>query len=325
MENTILFNIAIASILISGALLLCQLHTPFDGITIGIIQTASHPALDAARNGFEAEMIKQLGAHVRFVTKNAQGSIANAQIIAQSFANNIHIDGILAIATPAAQALAHIEHIKPVFIAAVTDPVASGLLGGTNNNVCGSSDMVNSTTIAQLAITLAPTAHTAALLFTVSEASSAAMAQELQREFIKHGLQVFSVGIAQEIDLPAAVHKACTADIIITPIDHTVASAIAFIATQTQRAKKPLIVSDNFLVNHGALAAAGVDYTIVGKQAAECAIQVLVHHKKPITLPLMKQSGTVVINKKVLIELGLCLPPQLSTATFVQKGNSSCC
>lgn len=91
------------------------------------------------------------------------GSVADAHTIAQLFVGDDAIDGILAIATPAAQALAHVEHVKPIFITAITDPAGIGLLG-LQSNVCGSSDMVDSARTAQLAIACKQSAKVAAVM-----------------------------------------------------------------------------------------------------------------------------------------------------------------
>ena len=50
-------------------------------ITIGILQTASHPALDASREGFINKMKSSLGEKVSFVIKNAQGLTTNIHTI----------------------------------------------------------------------------------------------------------------------------------------------------------------------------------------------------------------------------------------------------
>lgn len=323
MKHKAITSITMVAILTTGIWLFKKNNTTKTGITIGILQTASHPALDAACKGFQDELRAHLSDSVHFKVKNAQGSIAHMHTIAHSFANDNRIDAILAIATPAAQAMAHIEHHKPIFITAVTDPASLGLLG-PQSNVCGASDMVNSTKTVELATALVPHAHTAAVMFSISEASSTIMAAQLHAHLAKCGLQVIDIGISQETDLPAAINKACSAaDIIITPLDNMVASTISFIAMQTQRAKKPLIVSDNLLVGKGALAAAGVDYTIAGKQAAQCAVQVFVEHKKPHEITLAHQAGSIVINKSVLDHCGLSLPENLAQTATIISGEQS--
>ena len=62
-----------------------QLHKENHVCTIGILQTASHPALDAAREGFMTAIKEKVGDRIDFVIRNGQGSISNIHAIAQQF------------------------------------------------------------------------------------------------------------------------------------------------------------------------------------------------------------------------------------------------
>ncbi|MBT3456231.1 ABC transporter substrate-binding protein [bacterium] len=278
-------------------------------LTIGILQTASHPALDAARTSFVNSLRKTLGNRVNFVTRNAQGIISNAHTIAQSFHNNKNIDGILAIATPAAQAMANIEKKKPIFITAITDPNKLGLIH-KKTNVCGSSDVIDIDRTVRLLSELAPKAKTVAIIFNTGEVSSADMAETMKQKLQKNGLSVISLGITQECDIIHATQKACKdADAVLTPIDNTIASTISLMANKAKKAHKPLIVSDNLLVEKGALAAAGTDYKTCGLQAAECALMVFEKNIKPANIKIMKQKAKAIcINKTLCKYLGIQIP-----------------
>ena len=309
--NTIKNLTLIIGIITVGLFLQFNKKNNANQIKIGIIQTASHPALDAARKGFESKMQEKFGNNVKFIVKNAQGSIVNAHTIAQSFKNDSTINGILAIATPAAQAIAHIEKIKPIFITAITDPASLDLIHPTTN-VCGSSDMINIDNTITLIHGLIPKAKNIAILFSVSEISATTMAKQMQEKLRSKNIQTASIGVANESDIPAAISKACKSNAILTPIDNIIASTITFIAQQAKIAKKPLIVSDNLLVKMGALAASGVDYKEAGRQAAECAINVFANKKQPASLPILKQkTGIIFINESLLHELGLKIPISL--------------
>ncbi len=61
--------------------------------TIGILQTASHPALDASRDGFVEELQHTIG-NIAFVIQNAQGSVTHAHAIAQQISRKQTITGI---------------------------------------------------------------------------------------------------------------------------------------------------------------------------------------------------------------------------------------
>lgn len=286
--------------------------------TIGILQTASHPALDAARDGFVEELKNKIGDSVEFVIQNAQGSVSQAHAIAQQFRANKKITGFFAIATPAAQAMSAVEKEKPIFIAAVTDPQALGLLYPTTN-VCGTQDMINVKAEIDMLRQLVPHAKTVGLLYTSGETNSVALVKQMRLELEARGLMPIDFAASNEADMPAVVERACRkADVILAPTDNTVASSISLIASITHKHKTPLFVSDNMLVTFGALAARGVDYKESGKQTARIAYAVLSEGKKPSELPIEQtKTNSIYINKKTLDALGLTIPEALQKHAII--------
>jgi putative ABC transport system substrate-binding protein len=282
------------------------------GITIGIIQTASHPALDAACKGFKDALEKKLGASVTFVEQNAQGSVAQAHMIAQSFAHDSSIVGIYAIATMAAQAAVTNSTDKPIFIAAVTDPAAAGLVF-EGSPVCGSSDLVDVKKEVDLIRQLTPQVKVVALLYNQGEINSSVLAQKYEAELQAQGYTVKHMTVMQEVDVPFAVDRALAeADCILAPTDNTVASTIVLIAQKALEVQKPLFVSDNMLVTYGALAAAGVDYYQLGVYAAQCAVDVLVSKKSVADVGIAKSRvGELFINSTVVAKLNIMVPEEL--------------
>ncbi len=289
--------------------------------TIGILQTASHPALDAARDGFMEELQHKLGDSVEFIVQNAQGSIANAHALAQQFHANQQFNGFFAIATPAAQALSSLEKNRPVIIAAVTDPSALGLTHVLNTNVCGTTDMIDVNAEIEMLTQLVPQAKNIGIIYTAGEVNSIALVKQMHQEVAARGLTATDFAIGSEADLHAIIELACRkTDLLLAPTDNTVASTIAAIAAITAKHKKPLIVSDNMLVKCGALAARGVDYKATGKQAAEIAYKVLVEGQKPEELPIAEPKiETVYINKNVLDALGLTIPDILKKQSILYQ------
>lgn len=280
--------------------------------TIGILQTASHPALDAAREGFVIELQTKLGNKVEFVIHNAQGSVAQAHAQAQQFHANKQYNGFFAIATPAAQALSVLEKERPIVITAVTDPDALGLIYPLTN-VCGVSDMIDVKGEIAMLTQLVPHAKTVGLLYTSGETNSIMAVSQMRKELEVRGLTAVDFAVSNESDMAAVVELACRkTDVILAPTDNTVACAITLISAIALKYKKPLIVSDNMLVSAGVLAARGVDYKESGKQAARIAYKVLVNGRKPYELPIEQaKSDTIYINKQTLIELGLNVPETL--------------
>ena len=96
-------------------------------VNIGIVQIVQHPALDTARQGFlDALADKGYKQNENLVVdyQNAQGEQANLQTIAQKFVQD-KPKLVLAIATPAAVAMANATTDIPILITAVTDPVSA--------------------------------------------------------------------------------------------------------------------------------------------------------------------------------------------------------
>ena len=277
--------------------------------TIGIIQTASHPALDAAKNGFIDYVQKQLNNDVSFIVRNGEGSVNALHSIAHQFNAQSNIDLVYAIATPAAQALLSIEKNKPIVLAAVT--VVPGIgIEFNQPNVCAISDMINVPSEIAAMHQLLPMVKTVGILFNTAEINAVSMSKVMVVELEKIGLESQLVGFSSEADIEAAVASALRkVDALIAPTDNSVANAIALISNLAQRARKPLIVSDNMLVKYGALMARGVDYYQSGKEAGMCAVQILTQHTKPYELSIMNvDTKEIFVNKKVMQELDVVIP-----------------
>lgn len=279
---------------------------------IGILQTASHPALDAAREGFIEELNQLLPGKVEFVLKNAQGSITQIHALAQKFNAGKNYNGFFAIATPAAQALATLEKDRPVFIAAVTDPHALGIMH-EKTNVSGTKDMIDIKSEIQLLKLLVPQAKTVGIIYSAGETNSLSQLKEMHKQLELHGITPLDFAINHEADLPVLADLACRkSDTIITPTDNIVASSISLIADICLKNHKPLIVSDNMLVKFGPLASRGVDYKASGKQTAKQAFQVLTQGKKPYEIAIEQaENNQIFINKTTLEKLGLVIPSTL--------------
>lgn len=308
---------AITPILLIGVLALAlgiikKLHTNDAEYTIGILQTASHPALDQARDGFVKALQEKLGSNVAFVIQNAQGSVDQAYSIAQSFHSNSAIRAIYAIATPAAQAIAAVEKEKPIIIAAVSD--VSSL--GSASNMCGITDMIDIEKEIALLPLLLPRAKTIALLYSTAEINSIAQIQAIKKELSRYSLSFIEIGIAQENDIPAAVLSACRkADALLCPTDNALALAMDHVAAVALKYNKPLIACHNQAVMQGALVARGVNYDLCGHQAALLAYAILINNESPKECGICSaRTDTIYINQKTLHALNITVPSSLQSS-----------
>lgn len=280
--------------------------------TIGILQTASHPALDAVRNGFIEKIEERVGDKIDFVIRNGQGSIANIHAIAQQFHAKNDIDGVFAIATPAAQAIVSVETKKPVCIAAVSvTPDLQQLFSQTN--VFGASDMVNVHAQVDAIKALLPDVEKVGILYCTAEINSVAMADSMLKELEMRGYDSLLIGVTSEIDIePALMSALRKVDIVFAPTDNMVANTISLIVDLTQKANKPLVVSDNMLVQYGALMARGIDYYESGRQAADLVLQIFVDGKKPDDLSIVSpDTKEIYVNKEVAERFNIIIPDSI--------------
>ena len=280
--------------------------------SVGILQTASHPALDAVVQGFQEELKSLLGDDVSCIVKNAEGSIISAQTIAQQFARDDQFDLFFTIATPAVQAMYAVEKERPIVFAAVTDPKALGLTN-TGTNVCGVTDMIDVSAEVAMLKALVPNAKTVGLLYTTGETNSLVLVELMKKELTAAGLTSTDFAVSGESDMQAVVELACRkSDLLLAPTDNTIASTIALVSMLAKNNKKPLIVSDNMLVSSGALAAQGVDYKESGVQAAQQAEKLLKGLAIVADLSIEQaKSEKIFINESVLKQLELTVPQDL--------------
>lgn len=288
-------------------------------ITIGIIQTASHPALDQLRDGFVAELKRLSNDEIDFVIQNGEGSLSQIQSIATNFHGRKKIQAIFAIATPAVQAITRIEKEKPIFIAAVSDPESLGL---QNTNVCGTTDRIDTDAQSRLIKELLPYVRKAAILYNPGESNSVAMVKKMEASLEKQGVDSILLGVHVENEIGMVVNAAARkGDVILVPADNLLVSAMPLVATQALNNKSPLIVSDVPSVAKGALAANGADYKELGEQTALLAYKVLLEGESPksagINDPL---NSKTVINQKVIEVLQIAVPEKLvAESQFIEQ------
>lgn len=315
MRRNVIIGFVIGLLIVATYVMMQQMKEPHNKAvyTVGILQTASHPALDAVLYGFQQELQKLMGdTTIAFIIQNAQGSVSSAHTIAQQFHGSKKYDLFFAVATPAAQAMHAVEKERPIIIAAVTDPNALGLVY-PESNICGVTDMIDVQAEVSMLTKLVPHAKNIGLLYTIGETNSLAAVEIMKVELTKIGLIPIEFAVSGEQDMQAVVELACRkTDFILAPTDNVVASTISLITMITQKNKKPLIVSDNMLVVSGALAAQGIDYKASGQQAAHQVFELLTQNKKISDLSIEQtKSEQIFVNQQTLALLGLSIPEEL--------------
>ncbi|MES2614557.1 MAG: ABC transporter substrate-binding protein [Bdellovibrionota bacterium] len=317
MNKKIVVFISILFLALCGVLLVKKSQKGHDKYVIGLIQSASFPNLDYAREGFIAEIKKELGAEkVEIIVQNAEGSLTQAQAIASSFKANKNIDAFYAIATTAAQALKREITDKPIVFAAVTDPV--GLhMRDKNSNMTGSSDMADIPKQILYIKELLPNVKKVALLYNVGEPNSVTLVKSMKEELTKQNILFEDDGINSESDVAAATaHAVVNAELILVPTDNSVTSAFPIVKQIAKKAHIPVVVTWTG-ESKDPLMQFGVDYKQSGEQAAQLMAEILVDKKAPIEIPFVFPTNKVLLSASELKIFNITIPESLKSIVTV--------
>ena len=243
--------------------------------------------------------------------QNAQGDQSACQTIASKLVNDDD-DLILAIATPAAQAVAGSTTEIPIVGTAVTDFAEAGLVESNDapgGNVTGTSDLNPVSDQIALLQKLVPDAKTVGILYCSAEDNSGIQA-ELAEEACKNaGLatQRFTVSSSNEIQ-QVVESMAGKVDAVYAPTDNVIAAGIATVSMVANENGLPVICGEENMVNGGGLATYSLNYRDLGYRAGEMAVKILKGEAKPADMPIEYLSGDdlkLVVNEDTAKTLGI--------------------
>lgn len=255
---------------------------------VGISQLTSHPALDATAEGFQ-EAFDEAGIEVEFDLQNAQGEVATANSIANTFVSDGDIDLVAPIATPAAQAAATAVKDKPVVFMAVTDAVGAGIVEDEENpggNVTGQSDRNPVKEQLQLLLDVKEDVKTVGIVWNSGEANSKSQVEQAKEAAEELGIEIKDVTVTNSSEVQQGVQSLSDVDGIYVPTDNAVVSALESVISFGQENEIPVISADTDSVERGALGTYGIDYEQHGKLAGEMAIKILKDGEDPASMPV---------------------------------------
>ena len=267
-------------------------------LRVGITQIATHPGIDAVRQGFldrMKEMGYNEGDNIIYDQQNAQGQMPVAQSIAQKFVTD-KVDLIFAITTPSAQAAAKATQGTniPVIFGAVTDPVSAGLvqnLERPGGNVTGTSDVWPVEDQFNLLLRLVPTVKRVGIVYNAGESNAEYNVKIAEEVCRKKGLKVVKVSIANTAEVQVATQSlAGRCDAIYAPADNTIISAMDAVVGVAESRKIPLLVGDAPSIEKGGFGTIGNDYYDIGKVSAQLADRVL-KGEKPSDVPVARATS----------------------------------
>ncbi|WP_444659717.1 ABC transporter substrate binding protein [Caproiciproducens sp. R2] len=287
-------------------------------LKIGIVQLVEHPALDAAYKGFVDGLAKEGyvdGKNITLDYQNAQGEQPNCQTIASKLVND-KSDLILAIATPAAQAVANTTKDIPILVTAVTDPADAKLVASNEKpggNVTGTSDLTPVAEQMKLLKQLLPNAKKVAMLYCSSETNSKFQVDIAKKSAAELGLESVDATVSNSNEIQQVVQSLVSkVDAIYAPTDNMIAAGMATVSMVAQPAKLPIIVGESGMVDNGGLATYGINYYDLGLLTAKQAVKILKDDAKPADMPIEYSTNCdLTINKEVAEKIGVTIPQEL--------------
>lgn len=296
---------------------------------IGVVQLVEHPALDAAYKGFVDGLAQEGyvdGKNITLDYENAQGEQANCQTIANKLVND-KSDLILAIATPAAQAVANTTKDIPILVTAVTDPADAKLVASNTvpgGNVSGTSDLTPVDEQMKLLKQLIPTAKKVAMLYCSSESNSKFQVEIAKKSAAALGLETVDATVSNANEIQQVVQSLVgKVDAIYTPTDNMIAAGMATVSMVAQPAKLPVIVGESGMVKNGGLATYGINYYNLGLLTAKQAVKILKDGAKPADMPIEYSSNCdLTLNKEVAAKIGVTIPQELLDKASASSSSS---
>lgn len=279
-----------------------------DVYKIGVLQYVQHAALDASNEGFFAAL-DDAGIAYEADQQNAAGEAASCDTIADTLVNNGN-DLILAIATPAAQAVAGKTTEIPVILTAVTDPAESGL-AETNDapgaNVTGTSDLTPVKEQMELLKEVLPETKTVGILYCSAEANSVLQADMAKAALEDLGIAYADLTVSNSNEIQTVVESAVgKVDALYCPTDNMIAAGMATVAMVANENGIPVICGEEGMVNEGGLATYGIDYYQLGYLAGQMAVEILTNGANPAEMPigyLAAENCALTVNEETVAAL----------------------
>lgn len=305
-------------LLIILSLLLLSCSSNADKIKIGILQLVEHDALDASYRGF-VDGLKEAGyedgKNIIIDYQNAQGEQANCITIGQKFIND-KSDLILAIATPAAQAVANMTKDIPILITAVTDPADSKLVADNNapgGNVTGTSDLTPVESQIELLTEITPNVKTVGLLYCSSEQNSVFQINMAKRKLNSMGIKHIDLTVSNPNEIQQVLQSAIgKVEAVYTPTDNMIAAGMATVALVAEPSKLPVVCGEGGMTKLGGTATYGISYYELGKLTSTQAVSILKGEKSPAEMPIeYLQKFDLIVNTNMVEAIGLTIPESL--------------
>lgn len=280
---------------------------------IAIIQLGTHTSLNEINEAIQKKIKSHEGYQI--VYKNAEFSLDVASQIVSSLKGQV--DLAIAIATPIAQACYNgFSDNTPIVFAAVSDPVGAGLIKNIDapeGNITGTSDAIQVDSILDKALLIDPELDELGFIYNPAEANSVSNKNKIEAYCASHEIafnaaSISAAGEMKEI-ASALINRV---DAVFVTDDNTVASAMSVLGEECRKAKKPCYVGADSMVKDGGMFSIGIDYTVLGEETGQMAIDILKGKKiSEVPVKIYDEDLKIYLNKAYVDEIGITIPSSI--------------
>jgi putative ABC transport system substrate-binding protein len=284
---------------------------------IGLTQFATHPAADAGRQGFKDALKAagfEEGKNVTYDYQNPEGDASTEQTIAQKFVNE-KVDLIFSFGTRISQQCVNAAKGTniPVVFCGITDPVAAGLVTSLsshpNENVTGTSDMIEVKSSVDLILQIVPGVKKLGTIYNAGEVNSVVLVNQLKEACSPLGITVVERTVSTSADVKAAAESLVgQVDAIWVGTDNTVVSGLEALIKVCEDNKIPFFPSDDPSIKRGGIACLGFDYYDIGYQTGEMAVKILKGTKASDIPAELGKKFSYTVNTKAAERYGVTIP-----------------
>ena len=249
-----------------------------DGYKIAVVRQLDHASMNEIQDAITTELdakAAKLGVNIEYEDFNGNNDTSTlAQIGAEIIADGY--DAIIPIGTLAAQQMAATaqQTQTPVIYGTVSYPEVAKLTGIPY--VTGTSDALNVELLLDMMLAQNPEVKTVGLLYSTSEVNSAPAIEDAKKYLDEKGISfIEKTGNTSDEIIAAVSSMLDQVDAVFTPTDNVVQAAELAIAPKLAEAGIPHYAGADSFVRNGAFATCGVNYTDLGTQTADLALQVL--------------------------------------------------
>ena len=281
--------------------------TGSEGYKVAVVRQLDHASMNEIRDAITAELdakASELGVEISYEDFNGNNDPSTlAQIGAQIIADGY--DAIIPIGTTAAQQMAAVaeESETPVIYGTVSYPEVAGLTG--ISYVTGTSDALNVELLLDMMLAQNPNVETVGLLYSTSEVNSAPAIETAKAYLDEKGISYIDKTGNTTDEIVAAVNSMLDqVDAVFTPTDNVVQAAELAIAPTLIEDGIPHYAGADSFVRNGAFATCGVNYSDLGAQTADLAVEVL--QSGTVPTDFITVSGDIItVNTETAAALGV--------------------